>query len=590
MKNKHIYLIDTIFLLLYTIILFVATYLMRLDQIFFISGTARLMCIAYGILLANVIIIKCIVRDNYTTAIISTIVTFIITIISYYKNKVLTLPFLPGDALLIKNTKQISSFGLTFPKSHIFILTIILILILFLYYTIRKMKYEKKEICFKNDWYRIPLFIVGAILLYCVCIAPNRFQNLSITSDLGDSYTYMGGNAVFFLHIGDLVNIPPKGYSKENIEKMKNESITENKETISVQQPNVIYIMNESFSNPNKIKNVSYSVNPIQGIENLEKTDANCKIGNTVSPVLGGGTSLPEFEALTGLSSYFLEKQIMPYTAHIRSDMNSIVRLYRQNGYTTVGIHPNTQTFYNRKDVYNFLGFQETVFEENIENPEKKGGSISDNEFANQIIRQFEKNNGKKFIFGVTMQNHMPYTNKTYEQYDIDVISSMLDEKRKKELRNYVQGVYDGDKMYMKLVEYLKRTKEPTILIMFGDHLPFLDKYSLYKESNFTSLEYYETPYIIWSNYNSDYSEISNYISPSYLSMNILGKCEIDLPWYLKSFRRLYENYPVFNNQNVVTAEGKILEKDDVEYRDIVNDCRILQYDLLIKKKHIKVE
>lgn len=42
------------------------------------------------------------------------------------------------------------------------------------------------------------------------------------------------------------------------------------------------------------------------------KNDNNCITGNVLTPVLGGGTSLPEFEVLTGLSSYFIEKQIYP--------------------------------------------------------------------------------------------------------------------------------------------------------------------------------------------------------------------------------------------------------------------------------------
>ncbi len=251
-------------------------------------------------------------------------------------------------------------------------------------------------------------------------------------------------------------------------------------------KPNIIFIMNESFSDPTKIKDVEYSRSPLEDIENLCQNDSNAVRGGITSPTYGGGTSVAEFEALTGLSSYYIKKQIFPYTSYIRSDMNSIVRDYEKAGYTSIGIHPNTRTFYNRDKVYKYFGFDKTVFKEDIEKPEEKGGNISENEFANQIIKAFEETSESKFIFGVTMQNHMPYKKEKYDTYDIEVSSEKLSNDEKEKLQGYVQGVYDGNKMYVKLVEYLKNVEEPTMLIMFGDHLPSLS--SIYSKSNYKRL------------------------------------------------------------------------------------------------------
>lgn len=309
-----------------------------------------------------------------------------------------------------------------------------------------------------------------------------------------------------------------------------------------------------------------------------------------MTPVFAGGTSLPEFEALTGMSSYYIEKQIYPYTSYIRNNVNSIVREYNKNGYTTVGIHTNTQTFYNRMNVYKYLGFQQTVFEQNIEKPEIKGGNISDNELANQIINSFEKNKGNKYIFAVSMQNHMPYNNKNYKRHDVELSSDILSESEKLQLSNYVQGVYDGDEMYIKLVNYLKSIEEPTILIMFGDHLPALN--SIYEKSEYEGLDYYKTPYVIWANYDIEYEKgfFSEYMSPSNLSVNVMNLSNIETSWYYKKFEELYQRYPVINNKCVITNENKMLSCTDIAQFDIINDCRILQYDLLIKKKYISIE
>lgn len=601
MKFSKEKLIDNIILFVFTIIIFLSTYVIKFDNLyksiyifnFLIKNNGiKYLVISYLIVFMLFIIVKSIVGDNLKTVIISTIISLLITVISYYKFKVLELPFLPCDIFLIKNIGQISTFGVTFLPILTIILILIIIFMIILYKIIRKKYYKKSKVTLKNDWYRIPLFILGIFLLYYLCIMPERFNKLSINSNLYNAYTWMGANPAFFMHIGDFIYIPPKDYTKNNIDNIKNETQEndENTKEINKNSPNVIFIMNESYSNPNKIKNVTYSIDPMSEINTLTENNSNCKIGNVVSPVLGGGTSVPEFEALTGLSSYFIEKQISPYTSYIRSNMNSIVRLYNNNDYTTIGVHPYSKNFYNRKNVYSYLGFHKTVFEEEMEKPEYKGDNISDNEFANQIINQYRQTEGKKFIFGVTMQNHMPYNNKQYENYDIYIKQSNLIETDNLTLRNYIQGVYDSNKMFLKLVDYLKEDNEPTVLIMFGDHLPPLLNYSLYHNSEFEQLDFYETPYIIWTNYNTNLDNIPDYLCPNNLSLNILNICDIDLPWYLKKFKTLYDNYKVINNQLIYDKNSNVLNTQTIKDSKIINECLILQYDLLIKKKYIPIE
>lgn len=348
--------------------------------------------------------------------------------------------------------------------------------------------------------------------------------------------------------------------------------------------------MNESYADLSDFENVTYSENPMNIINEI-KNEENCIYGNVVSPSLGGGTSLPEFEVLTGLTSYYLEQQIYPYTSYINGNMNSLVRVFNKNNYTTIGIHTNTRTFYNRYNIYNYLGFEKTIFEEDIEEPEYRGNYISDNEAAEQIIQAFESNNGNKFIFTVTMQNHMKYLNKKYNEYDVDVYSDVLTETEKSELKNYTQGVVDANKMYSKIVDYLKTKEEPTILIMFGDHLPLLgDSYcSTYKKNNLSNLDYYTTPYIIWANYDIEEENIPRILSTSNLGLNILDMANINNPWYLEPFKELYEKYPIINNKIIIDKEGQVIEKEEIEDDELIKNCEILQYDLLIKNKYIDI-
>lgn len=541
------------------------------------------------------IIIKSIARDNFKTSIILTILTLIITIISFNKFKILITPFVPNDVLLIGNIGEIAKFSFSIPIVPILIMAVLFVLMLSSYYKRRKKYYVKTKITLKTDWYRVPLFLIGIALLYYTCISPDRFERLGISNSLENDYEWYGGNATFFLHLGDSYSIKPSGYTQENIEKIKEEVNKENEklETNNNVKPNVIIIMNESFTDPNKIKDVWYSINPLENITKLKEEDKNCIVGTLITPVDGGGTSLPEFEVLTGMTSYYLQKQVFPYTSYINKDMNSVVRTYLNNGYETIGIHTFRGNFYNRNKVYKYLGFNKTVFQEDIENPEIKGGYISDNEFANQIIKAFKETKQSKFIFGVTMQNHMHYVNKAYNEseLEIEISSDTLTERQKKELRNYVQGVYDGDKMYEKIVEYLKTIEEPTILMMFGDHRPSLSSKEILESSVESIVDRYSTPYIIWANYDIDYSEeLSEYMSPGNLSLAIMKLAKIEIPWYFQEFRKLYEEYPAINNQLTINKDYKVVNPEYIEKDDIIKKCEILQYDLLIKKKYIMID
>lgn len=278
---------EIFFLLLYCFLLYICTYVIKYDNVFrsiyiglylIRQGAIQYIIISYLIIVLVELIIKSIVKENWKTNIISTILILIITIISYYKYQILELPFLPSDILLIGNINQIAEFGLTFLPINTVLILLVLFGILIVQYLINKENNTlKTQKTIKNNIFRIVMFIIGTILLYDLCINPNRYSKFNIKNDLGDNYSWMGGNAVFFMHLGDFYTINPDGYNSENIKNIEQETL-ENKEIKekAINNPNVIMIMNESFTNPNLIKNVNYSVNPIKNIENLVSEDKNC--------------------------------------------------------------------------------------------------------------------------------------------------------------------------------------------------------------------------------------------------------------------------------------------------------------------------
>lgn len=559
-------------------------------QLYLATHILRYLVIAYLIILGISLIIRSFTKNNFMSNSILAIIMLSITLVSYYKYKAIEQPFLPTDIFLAGNLNQITEFGFTGFTFQIIRNIIMLICCLVIDYYINKIL--ENNMAKTTILKRILIFCLGAIITCVFCISPNRYVKFSMQNDNKNLFTWMGSSATFFIHLGDFYNPKPDNYSEETIDNIKNE-YQENIETKEKDNPNIILIMNESYADLTKFENVTYSKNPMEIIEEIKKEN-NCITGNIVTPVLGGGTSLPEFEVLTGLTSYFLPEQIYPFVSYINEDMNSIVRVFNKNNYKTIGIHTNTRTFYNRYIIYDYLGFSKTIFEEDIENPEYRGNYISDNEAANQIIKAFESNKGNKFIFTVTMQNHMKYVKKNYEEHDIEIYSDVLTDTEIIELQNYTQGVVDANKMYKKLKQYLSTKEENTILIMFGDHLPILgDSYgSTYEKTGLLGMDYWCTPYIIWANYDFE-NEISmpELVSTSNFGLKLLNFANInDIPWYLKPFYELYEEYPVINNKVIINKDGEKVRKENMKEDSVlINNCEILQYDLLIKNKYIEI-
>lgn len=598
MKKNRNKILEIINIIIYSIMLNSIMLIMANNKIYniiiiFISNNEwQYIVLPIIITFVFILLVKQLCNDLFKANLITTIIFVVIAIISYYKINRLSEPFIPSDILLIKNVKEIATYGLTsLPVMTVLGIILLMCLLILQYLKKKKINKDDKIKENKNIIIRIIITVIGVLILIYICINPKRFEKLGIKNSLGDDYNWMGAHTVFFMHLGDFYTEKPANYSEENVKAIENEYQTDITNQ-NAEEPNVIFIMNESFFDPNAINAVEYSKDPIGDIKSLAYNNDNCKIGDIISPVAFGGTSLPEFEALTGLSSYYLEPQTYPYTSAIRGDTNSIVRLFRKNEYDTIAIHPYKAGFYNRKNVYDYLGFNKKIFEENMENPEYSGLYISDNELSNQIINEYEASNSeKKFIFGVSMQNHIPYMSKEYKNYDVEITSSKLSEYDTENLKKCIQGIYDANKMYIKLAEYINSIDKNTILIMFGDHIPYLTEYNAYISSGYEGIMYNTTPYIVYSNYDIDLSNFPNTMAPCNLGINVAKLANLELPWYLKTFNNLYQEYPVFSNNYIVDKNSKIYKKDIFEEEnELIDKCRILQYDIMYKKKYITIE
>ncbi|HIX65948.1 MAG TPA: LTA synthase family protein [Candidatus Anaerotruncus excrementipullorum] len=320
----------------------------------------------------------------------------------------------------------------------------------------------------------------------------------------------------------------PEDYSQEAVEQLKGELLQNPspepfypdsyaaKGDGRVTQPNIIFVMNESFWDVTELEGITYD-QPVT--PNLQRLKGEAAVGKAYSPSFGGGTCDVEFEALTGYSMEFLPSGSKPYQQHVTHDMLATPSFLKSQGYDTLAVHGYYRKYWSRDTAYPHLGIDKFIAAEDFENPEKKrsyywgGGLITDGEMARRIIQEYENRDPSKplFLHAVTMQNHTSYNEKNYPEEELVEITSApegLSQGTLSQLRDFATGIREADAMLGTLVDYFSQVEEPTILVFWGDHYNPVGKgYELYEKTGYidpgdtASPMLHGTPLVVWSNY-----------------------------------------------------------------------------------------
>ncbi len=320
----------------------------------------------------------------------------------------------------------------------------------------------------------------------------------------------------------------PEDYSQEAVEQLKGELLQNPspepfypdsyaaKGDGRVTQPNIIFVMNESFWDVTELEGITYD-QPVT--PNLQRLKGEAAVGKAYSPSFGGGTCDVEFEALTGYSMEFLPSGSKPYQQHVTRDMMATPSFLKFQGYDTLAVHGYYRKYWSRDTAYPHLGIDKFIAAEDFQNPEKKrsyywgGGLITDGEMARRIIQEYESRDPSKplFLHAVTMQNHTSYNEKNYPEEELVEITSApegLSQGTLSQLRDFATGIREADAMLGTLVDYFSQVEEPTILVFWGDHYNPVGKgYELYEKTGYidpgdtASPMLHGTPLVVWSNY-----------------------------------------------------------------------------------------
>lgn len=377
----------------------------------------------------------------------------------------------------------------------------------------------------------------------------------------------------------------PEDYSEERAEKI----LSSYEEKESDFKPNIIVIMNESFSDMSvfndKLDNDLY----MSYYNSLQEDTIK---GTTVSSALGGQTANAEYEFLTGNSMYYLVGRY-PYQQYIYKPTLSLPRLLKERGYQTVAIHPYIGSGYNRPSVYSNFEFDSYVDQDDFSDFELvRNTYISDKDSYEKVIEEYEKiqsTSHPAFIFNVTMQNHSKYNDFYAGTEEVVQIPGM--EGQYANVEDYLTLIKKSDQALSVLIDYFKKVEEPTILLLFGDHQPYFDEkfyeaFCVDSEGN-KDIEYskkqYDVPFLIWANYDIEEEE-NVYTSMNYLSALLFEKTGVPLSAYQNYLLELRESIPVISKSGYYDNEGEWHFNGSAEVDEKIEDYWYLEYYHIFKE------
>lgn len=435
----------------------------------------------------------------------------------------------------------------------------------------------------------------GAALICAIALAPvyasddiyQANENKEHINQWASSQQYMSRGLLYpFLHsIKDAFPEPPEGYDQKEaaawLAQYTDADIPEDKKV------NIVGVMLEAFADFSVYDQIEFTQDVYAGIHALE---AEGYSGNLLTNIFAGGTVNTERAFITGVGVGDHD---------YRSNTASYAWYLKSQGYQTSGDHPSSAWFYNRENINEFLGFDSYRFTDNFYREIAHDETAWDRDFfpelTKSVLEQVE-DDAPLFSFSVSYQGHGPYGD--YECWWGEVedyfSNTDLEPASRYILSNYLGSILDTQKHLTDMADAFRQSDEPIVLVVFGDHKPWLGNgnsvyedlgIDLSQETDESFYNYWSTRYLIWANdaakeaLGTDLVGEGPDISPCFL-MNVLFD---QLGWtgdaYMQAVNQCREALPVIHNYGAcLTADGQLVRELSGGQAELVRKFECLGY------------
>lgn len=533
-----------------------------------------------------------------TAAILSSLTAILIGYANYSIILFRDSPILPWDLLSIRTAISVSG-NYNFKMPENIWVPLLLTIFVFAITSITKLRLKKKK----------SRALLATISLIFLLVYGGLLQNPAFTESMhfnetlftpGYLYKQNGFIPSFLMNLRYLRIEKPASYSPDQVVELADhiESANEGGEPGSSvdpaklgQKPNLLVIMNETFSDPSILSELKTNEDYMPYFRSLTK---NTIRGDLYVSVIGGNTATTEFEFLTGDSMAFLPNGSVAYQQYIHDDHPALPSILKELGYQTIAMHPYPGAGWDRDEVYDCFGFEKTLFINDFKHREYIRAYISDRSVYQEMIDAYEQKSDKQplFCFAVTMQNHGGY-GVQYENFTPTI--KVLNEGHNFTLtETFLSLIKESDKALKELIDYFKQADEPTLILFFGDHQPHDQSVAgLLSENSYgfdeTEMLWnrYRVPFIIWANYDID-EQKDVITSANFLSALLLETAGLPLTDYQLFLKEVSQEMPVMTANFFMDASGNhfMYAEANEDQAALLKTYEILQYNHLFDKEN----
>lgn len=229
---------------------------------------------------------------------------------------------------------------------------------------------------------------------------------------------------------------------------------------------NIHLVLLESFWDPNRLKKAGYNKNPLDS--EFRKLWKSADYSMAMPPVFGGYTANSEFEVLCGFP---VTKDNVKFERQLLNSVPCLPHILADKGYKTIASHPNVPVFWNRVNAYSYIGFQTYWSINDFVQDDMNREFMADATLYRQVTEKIAPILEKKepmLDYIVTYFGHWNYPLSASRPSKITSRSSV------EEVSTYANVVYYKSKELMGFINDMRKRDPDGIIIVFGDHLPFL--------------------------------------------------------------------------------------------------------------------
>ena len=490
---------------------------------------------------------------------------FLIALVNYYKIRLRGDPLLGADLLLVSEAGGIMghyTFDITWviALAAVCLIAGLLFSIFLIPGSIRNKKYRLSGalVC-------LAAILLSYFTLYTSPATYSKTANNEMINPWSDVELFVSKGLLYpFLYsTRDMFPQPPAGY-EENSAKTLLESY-QDADIPEEQKVDVMGVMLEAFCDLTDFPALANHPAVQQVYAPWHNLEAQSVYGNLLTNIFAGGTVDSEWCFLSGYSQY----------DQFRSATDSYVWYLRQQGYDALFHHPGYNWFYNRQNVNEYLGFQDSLFTDNC------FGSMvdpttavynSDSIVVDYLLEELaEKRESPLFSFSVTYQNHGPYSAAPSKEPKLTPDNTGWSEESCNILNSYLRGVEDTISNMERMLKELEAREKPVVAVLFGDHKPWMGNAdSVYTEMgvgfDISTLDgfynYYGTPYLIWANsaakevLGQSFSGEGGDFSPCFLMPKLFDMCGWEGPAFMQLSRQMREITPLIHARSLFLSDG----------------------------------